>query len=56
MKTQMQHFWSSHANQTAKNETFDWIQKTNPITPAELEKLKQKNPKLWGGFKLTSRD
>lgn len=54
MKTQAQHFYSSHNQLAEKNKLFDWLSKIeNPITPAELEKLKQKNIKVWSGFKLT---
>lgn len=57
MKTQTQHFYSSHRKLADKNEAFNFLRGVeNPITPEELEKLKQKNPKLWGGFKLTSKD
>ena len=54
MKTQIQHFYSSHNQLAEKNKLFDWLTKLeNPITPAELEKLKQKNSKVWSGFNLT---
>lgn len=49
MKTQTQHFYSSHRKMIDRLETFNFITKTNPPTIEELEKLRAKNPK-WNKF------
>jgi len=51
MKTQIQHFYSSHNTISAKMQFMDWLtQQTNKPTPEELKILRAKNPSLWSGY------
>jgi hypothetical protein len=51
MKTQLQHFWSSHNTISAKMQFMDWLSKQeNKPTAKELSILREKNPNLWSGY------
>jgi hypothetical protein len=51
MKTQIQHFYSSHNKLADKLQFMDWLTKQeNKPTPEELSKLRKKNPNLWSGY------
>ena len=52
MKTQLQHFYSSHRKLADTNEAMDWLSKQdNAPTQAELEVLRAKRPSLWNKYK-----
>jgi len=50
MKSQPQHFYSSHKHLADKTSFFDWLGKQeNGPTKEELQKLRAKNPN-WNAF------
>ena len=49
--SQTQMYWAAHRKSADVNITFmEMVQSDNPLTKAELEKLIEKRPELWGRF------